>query len=50
MAEQVIIEFIGDTSSLNEAAQQIDSIGKKESDSLKKRMQNIKPTQKKSAK
>ena len=36
MAEQVIIEFIGDTSSLNEAAQQIDSIGKKESDSLKK--------------
>jgi len=36
VAEQVIIEFIGDTSSLNEAAQQIDSIGKKESDSLKK--------------
>lgn len=36
MAEQVIIEFIGDTSSLNEAAQQIDSIGKKESESLKK--------------
>lgn len=36
MAEQVIIEFIGDTTSLSEAANQINQLGQKESDSLKK--------------
>jgi hypothetical protein len=36
VAEQVIIEFIGDTTSLSEAANQINQLGQKESDSLKK--------------